>query len=107
MFGVKPSYNILVLPMKDLPTESLQTHSNYLNDLRECVIYQSKVLEKTTLETSWDLDMSHHVFQRTLKLWKEIGDITRNQGDLGTPRQILLMNPVACNVSESLEHCHA
>ena len=74
MFGVKPSYNILVVPMEDLPTEHLQSH-HYLNDLRECVIYQSKVLEKTTLDITQDLDMSHHVVKRMLKLWKEIGDI--------------------------------
>ena len=58
---------------------------HYLNDLRECVIYQSKVLEKKILEIAQHLDMSHHVVQRTLKLWKDIGDIAWNQGDLGTP----------------------
>ena len=65
---MKPSYNILVLPMEDLPTKPLQTSHHYLNDLREHVIYQSKVLEKTTLEITQDLDMSHHVVQMMLKL---------------------------------------
>jgi len=93
--------------MEDLPTKPLQTSHHYLNDLREHVIYQSKVLEKTTLEITQDLDMSHHVVQRMLKLWKEIGKVARFQRDLMTPGQIPLMNLVPCNVSESLEHCHA
>ena len=52
-----------------------QFRKYYSKDLKQCVIYQSLTLGYSTMEIAKNLDMSLHIVQRMLQLWREIGDV--------------------------------
>ncbi len=56
-------------------TQPAKARRYYSRDLHEHVIYQHNVLGKKTADIARDLDISLHVIQRTLQVWKEISDV--------------------------------
>ena len=56
-------------------TQPAKARHYYSQDLCERVIYQHNVLGKKTTDIARDLDISLRVVQRTLQVWKEIGDV--------------------------------
>ena len=62
-------------------TQPVKAHCHYTRDLCEHVLYQHNILGKTTTDIARDLDISLHVVQRTLQVWKEISDVLRDPKD--------------------------
>ena len=62
-------------------TQPAKARRHYTRDLRDRVLYQHNILGKTTTNIARDLDISLHVVQRTLQVWKEISDVLRDPKD--------------------------
>jgi transposase len=75
-----------------------KTRRHYSRDLRERIIHQYRVLDKKPFEIAENLDVSLRVVQRTIQLWKEIGDVVRNPDDYQKRGRTPLMNFITCNV---------
>ena len=83
-------------------TQPAKACCHYTWDLRERVLYQHNILGKTTTDIARDLDISLHIVQRTLQVWKEIGDVLWDQKDYSKRGRPTVMDPIACNVRLSL-----
>lgn len=79
----------------------VKSRRHYSKDLRERIIYQSRVLGKSTSEISVDLDISLRVVQHTIQLWNEIGDVVRDPKEYSRRGRPRLMDSVACNVRDT------
>ena len=53
-------------------------HHHYLQDLKQCVIYQQFTLDKSTTEIEKALNMSLQVVHHVLKMYEEIGDTVKD-----------------------------
>ena len=67
----------------------------YSLDLKRRVVYQSRVLAKSSTEIAINLDMPLRVVQRVLQRWDEIGDVS--MGWRGGRKRLL--TPEECEVS--------
>lgn len=80
-------------------THRLRRH--YSRDLRQRIIYQHTTLRMSTSQIATTLDMPRRVVQRTLQVWREVGDVVRNPRILN---RAALMDPQHVGVSDHLLH---
>ena len=59
----------------DTPCDSLmsRTHRQYSRDLKDVVVYQENMLNKSMTAIAKDLNMPLRIVQCVLKIWNEIG----------------------------------
>ena len=55
--------------------EHLRQHHTYSEDLRKHIVYQRFTRNKIIPDIALDLNMSHHVLEHILELWKATGEV--------------------------------
>jgi len=78
--------------------QHLRQRRTYSEDVRELVIYQKYTLKKKTADISCDLNMAQRVVERTLKIWRETGEVVP-QGPGRKGRRMRLMTAAEVEVS--------
>ena len=84
---------VIQMPQKH-PTQP--SRKQYSRDLKELVIYQTKVLGLLTTDVAINLNMPVRVVQHVKKTWEEIGEVCRSRKYKGRPS---LMKADAVSVS--------
>ena len=81
-----------------------QFFKHYSKDLKQHIIYQSLTLGYSTMEIAKNLDMSLRVVQRTLQLWREIGDIVQDPQTYARQDRAQLLDTGCIEVSLTIQH---
>jgi len=63
----------------------------YSKDLRERIVYQRYKLKKKIRVISVDLNVSQRVVERTLKLWRDIGEVIPEGSGVPVKRRRLMV----------------
>ncbi|KAF8583885.1 hypothetical protein K439DRAFT_1617098 [Ramaria rubella] len=91
--------NILNDTDEDVDTANKVTRCRYCREIKELVVYQQNMLGLKTAEIALNLNMSLHIVQRVLQLYKELRDVMKDPHMYQRHGPSLVLNPTACDMS--------